>query len=326
MAQATSEVWDTRWSSTRRTIRPEVVDNFFEPYNLVKTFRSSGLQMVDSGGKEIQCFLESSSTDVEAFSRGDALAKTQSDPVESAFYTRRYYAAPVIMWMTDELENAAPAKQFDMLKAMGDNAMSSIIKRVNENIAGAQSGKNILGFQDIMADATGATIGGISSSTSTWWESQRYTTSKTFLTQTNTNVFDGFIAVNTLTDSCRKQGATQFKHFTTYSIVSAYRSALSSAEYAQVSLSNVTGVGGKQSPSWYGDPVTPDNDITALHWYAVDPSVKLNVIKGANFRKTPFADMTSNGQLGQIAYIVAGVQLTTNNRRRSGVATALTGI
>lgn len=230
------------------------------------------------------------------------------------------------MWMTDELENAAPAKQFDMLKALGDNAMNSIIKRINEDMAGAQSGKDMLGFQDIMADATGSTIGGINSSTSTWWESQRYTTAKTFLTQTNTNVFDGLIAVNTLTDSCRKQGATKFRHYTTYSIVSAYRSALSSAGYGETSLGNVSGVGGKISPPFYGDPVTPDNDLAALHWYAVDPSVKLNVIRGANFRKTPFADMTSNGQLGQIAYIVAGVQLTTNNRRRSGVATAVTGI
>ena len=90
MAQTTSELWDTRWSSTRRTIRPEVVDNFFEPYNLVSDFRKSGLKMEDSGGKEIQCFLESSGTDVTAFSRGDSLPKTQSDPVESAVYNSRY--------------------------------------------------------------------------------------------------------------------------------------------------------------------------------------------------------------------------------------------
>ena len=327
MAQTTSEVWDTRWSSTRRTIRPEVVDNFFEPYNTVKEFRKDGLQMIDTGGKEIQVFLESSGTDVESFSRGDSLNKSPTDPVESAFYKRRYYAAPIVMWLTDDLENSGPAQQFDYLKALGDNAAKSVIKRVNEDFHSAQSGKNSLGFQDHMATAAGATVGGIDSSASTFWESQRYTTAKTFLTQTNTNVFDGYVAINTLVDSCRKQGGTRFKHFTTWSISSAYRASVSSQGVAETMLSDAKGVGGSQSPPWYGDPVIPDNDVPALHWYTAESSaIKLAVIRGANFRKTKFTDMQSNGQLGQIAYQIAGVQVTNNNRRVSGVVTALTGI
>ena len=327
MAQTTSEVWDTRWSSTRRTVRPEVVDNFFEPYNTIKEFRKAGIQMLDTGGKEIQVFLESSGTDVESFSRGDSLGKNQSDPVESAFYKKRYYAAPIVMWLTDDLENAGDAQQFDYLKALGDNANKSVIKRINEDLHSAQSGKNILGFQDVMATATGTTVGGIDSSASTFWESQRYTTAKTFLTQTNTNVFDGYVAINTLVDDCRKQGASRFCHFTTWSISSAYRASVSSQGVAETMLSDAKGVGGAQSPPWYGDPVIPDNDCAALAWYAVDKAAnKFNVIRGANFRKTPFTSMQSNGQLGEIAYSIAGVQYTTNNRRSSGVATALTGI
>jgi hypothetical protein len=327
MAQTTSEVWDTRWSSTRRTVRPEVVDNFFEAYNTVKEFRKGGIQMVDTGGKEIQCFLQSSGTDVESFSRGDTLGKNQADPVESAFYKRRYYAAPVVMWLTDDLENQGPAQQFDYLKALGDNAAKSVIKRINEDMHSAQSGKNILGFQDHMADAAGVTVGGISSATSTFWESQRYTTAKTFLTQTNTNVFDGYIAINSLVDNCRKQGGTRFKHFTTWSIASAYRASVSSQGVAETSLSDAKGVGGSQNPLWYGDPVIPDNDVPALHWYAAESSaIKLAVIRGANFVKTKFSPMQSNGQLGEISYQIAGVQVTNNNRRVSGVVTALTGI
>lgn len=33
-AQTISEVADTHWSATRRTVRPEVVDNFLTPMSL----------------------------------------------------------------------------------------------------------------------------------------------------------------------------------------------------------------------------------------------------------------------------------------------------
>ena len=32
MAQTTSEVWDSHWSATQRSVKKEVVDNFFEDY------------------------------------------------------------------------------------------------------------------------------------------------------------------------------------------------------------------------------------------------------------------------------------------------------
>jgi len=41
-----------------------------------------------------------------------------------------------------------------------------------------------------------------------------------------------------------------------------------------------------------------------------------------NFAKTPFKEPTN--QLAKVAFIVVGCQLTTNNRRRHGVATTLT--
>ena len=57
MAQTTSEVWDSRWSATRRTIAPDTIDNAFEAYNALAFHRRRGMQMVDGGGKEIQVIL-----------------------------------------------------------------------------------------------------------------------------------------------------------------------------------------------------------------------------------------------------------------------------
>ena len=326
MAQTTSEVWDSRWSSTRRTVRPDVIDNFFEEYGTLDLHRKSGLQVTDDGGKEIQVILESSGATAESFSGLDELSKSKADPFESAFYKRRYYAAPVVISDTDNWENSGAAQIFNLLEALGNNAMQSLMKAINEDLHTAQTGKNIIGYPDIMATSTGATVGGISSSSSTFWESQRDTSSTTFLTQTVTNIFDGIEKWSDIRDACRVQGASKMALVTTPSIVRAYRTALASQGYGETRLGNVQGIGGAINPSFYGSQVVEDNDCTALSTYVVDlNAVKLNVLKSANFKKTAFTSLQSNGQLGQIAYVVAGVQLTTNNRRRSGRATALTG-
>ena len=327
MAQTTSETWDSRWSSTRRTIAPQVIDNTFEAYKALAMHRKRGMQMVDGGGKEIQVILESSAGTAETFDGYDPLSKSPVDPFESAFYKRRYYAVPIVLDDTTNWENSGEEQVFDLLDALGNNAMNSLLKAINEDLLGSQSGKTMLGYQDIIKDATGGTIGGIDSSSSTFWENQRYTTSKTFTTATVTNVFDGLVAWNTIMDDCRKQGGRNNAIVTTYSIAAAYRTALSSAGYGEVSLSNVKGISGPEFPSYMGAQVVADNDCASLHSYMVDTdSIKLRVMKQANFKKTPFVSLQSNGQLAQLAYMVAGVQLTTNNRRRSGVATAITGI
>ena len=326
MAQTTSEVWDSRWSSTRRTVEPKVIDNIFEAYKALAMHRKRGMQMVDGGGKEIQVILESSAGTAEAFDGYDPLSKSPVDPFESAFYKRRYYAVPIVLDDTTNWENSGEEQVFDLLEALGSNALNSLLKAINEDLLGAQAGKTMLGYQDIIADAGTGTVGGINSSNSSFWQNQKYTTAKTFTDQNN-NVFDGFLVWNTIMDDCRKQGGKNNAIVTTYSVAAAYRTALASTGYAEHRLSNLQGVSGPEFPSYMGADLVADNDCASIHSYHLDTdALKLRVMKQANFKKTPFVSLQSNGQLAQLAYMVAGVQLTTNNRRRSGVATQITGI
>lgn len=326
MAQTTSETWDSRWTSTRRTVRPEVVDNFFDDYPTVDRFRRQGLQMTDNGGKEIQVNLESSGGTAQSFDKYDVLDKNPVDPFEAAFYKRRYYAVPVILSDTENWENQGEAQVFNLLKHLGDNAMKTIIAAIDADIYSAQSGKNMLGFQDIIADDGAGTVGGINAATNTWWANQYDTTATTFTTQTVTNVFDGIDKWNDVLDACEAEGGRIKMLFTTRSIARAYRVALSSQGYGEINLMAVKGMGGPRLPTFYSAEVIAANNCPSLHTYFVNPdAIKLNVLRQANFKKTPFTSLQSNGQLAQLAYVVAGVQMTTNNRRRNGVATAITG-
>jgi len=332
VAQTLSEVTDSHWSSTQRALRPEVVDNFFEKYTTVNEFRKSALRKIDSGGRGIEVKLQTSGGSAGSFSKYDMLNKSPVNPFESAFYNRRYYYCPIILSDTESWENSGPERVFDEMEALRNNAMMSLLKAINEDIYAAQTGKNILGFQDLIADAAGATVGGIDSGSTTAWDNQRFTTSKTFLTQTATNVFDGIDAWNDILDLIMIQGASsKGRIFTTWSIAKAYRIALSSQGYARTTVENAGGIGGDMAPPFYGYKVLPDNDCTSLHSYfvpgssATDAGVCMNIMRNVNFKKTPFVTLQSNGQLAQLAYMVAGVQLTTNRRRENGVATAITG-
>lgn len=325
-AQVTSETWDSHWSATQRTIRPEVIDNHFEDYPTLEMHRRSGLKMTDQGGKEISVRLITSGNTAEAFDKYDELNKSPVNPFESAHYKRRYYAVPIVLSDTEHWENSGPEQVFDELEHLGQVALKSLLKTINEDLLSAQTGKNILGYQDIMATAAGATIGGINSGTTTAWESQRDTTATTFTTQTVTNIFDGLDLWNAVLDLIRTQGGRNKQIITTYSIVRAYREVLSSAGYARTVLSDAKGVGGQMNPPFYGAEVIADNDCPSLGSYFPDTRhTKLNCLKQANFRKTPFTSLQPNGQLAQLAYMVAGVQLTTDKREANGVATALTG-
>jgi len=328
MAQTSSEVWNTRWSASRRAVRAKPVDNFFEAYNALSAFRGGAMQMLDGGGKEITVNLESSGGTAQAFSQLDPLAKTQADVIEAAHYKRRYYAAPIVISDTDSWENSGSEQIFNQLNALGDNAFNTLLKTINEDLVGTQTGKTMLGTQDIIDDAGTGTIGGINSggAGNAFWKNAIDTTATTFTTQTVTNIFDGIDIMNTMMDTCMIQGGNNFMILTTFSIAAAYRIALSSQGYGEINISKGGGIGGPKFPPFYGYKLVADNDVQALGMYFVETSHnKLNVMKQANFKKTDFVSLQSNGQLGQIAYQVAGVQYTSDNRRRSGVITALTG-
>ena len=326
MPRSRSETLDTHWASTQATVDPKVYDGFFEKYTTVDEYRKSALQVTDTGGRLVQVNLQTSGGAGASFSEYDVLTKNPINPVNVIEFNKRYYYCPIILSETESWENTGADKVFDELKMLGDNAMNSILKAINEDFYSAQVGKNILGFQDTIADAAGATVGGLNSSTFTAWECQRATTTTTFLTVTN-NIVAGIDLWGDIMDDCMIAKGRPTKIFTTWSIARAYRVALSSQGYANTNpIGNVGGVGGPTHPPYYNMKLLADNDCTALHSYHVDTDAeKLHVMKQVNFKKTPFVTLQANGQLAQLSYVVAGVTHTTNNRRSSGVCTALTG-
>jgi len=133
--------------------------------------------------------------------------------------------------------------------------------------------------------------------------------------------------LNDNVDQVAIQGGRVSHIFMPWAIAKAHREALTGQGYARTgSTSSPKGIGGQGNPDFYGATVIADNDCPATTAYFVDQRhLKLETLKQANFKKTPFVTLQSNGQLAQLAYKVTSVQLCTNNRRRHSVETSLTG-
>lgn len=325
-ATSTTEQWDAAWTTTMRSAKKEIVDNIFDAYPTLEFFQDN--LETEEGGKEIQINLMYAKNTAQAFSGYDTLNTDAVDGITAGFVPMRYYAVPITISQTEEWENRLPATRMKLLEVKTKQAMLTLRDTINAAIYSAQSGKNMLGLQDWVADSPSTgTIAGINRANESWFRNQVSTTATTFLTQTTTNVFDGFTRFQAVMDAAEEGNETISNIFTTRSIVQAYRQALSSAGYARTELGNAkTGnVSVSRNPMWYGSIVQADRDCASLHAYFLNKDyIRLHVMSGVNFSKTPFKE--NSNQLAKVAFICVGLQLVCDNPRRQGVATAITGV
>ena len=78
------------------------------------------------------------------------------------------------------------------------------------------------------------------------------------------------------------------------------------------------GLGAEGDITFRGAPVIGDRDCISDQMYLLNTKyLKLKMQAGLNFAKTPFKEPSN--QLAKVAFIVVGVELVTNNRRRQAV-------
>ena len=330
MAAATSsETWDAAWTLTMRAKRKRLTDNISDQYPTIGRLRRSGVMEVETGGKEIQEDLMYGLGTSEWFDGYDVLSTNATDGITAAFYQFRYNATPIVISMTEEIESRKSDSAEKLLTAKTTQAMTKSLDTINAAVHGAQSGKSMLGLQDIVKSSSGSTLGGISGSSNTWWENKRgsftgstgETTTQytTFVTKTGDS-FQGVLAMGLLWNSVSEGNdkpnliITSFTHYGNYESIFEGTGHLRTTEKSSGSY----GIGAQGTITFRGAPVIPDRDCVTANMYFLNTKyLKLKVQAGKNFAKTPFKEPSN--QLAKVAFVVSGMQLVTNNRRRQGL-------
>jgi hypothetical protein len=321
-ATSTTETWDAAWTLTMRAKRKELTDNFFDAYPTLDMFRSGGALVTDNGGKEIQADLMYGGNTAQYFSGYDVLNTDAIDGITAAFYPFRYAAVPITINYTEEMENRKSDSAMKLLAAKTEQAMLTLRDQINSSIYSAQTGKAPLGFQDIIADAPGTTpttLGGVTVSSNTWWKNKanNATADTSFQTIVNTNFYEGMVRMSTLWNDVSEGNEQPTNIFTTNGIYADYEEIFEGTGYQRLSSKDSPGVDGRL-PSFRGIPVQYDRDCGTGRIYFLNTKyLKMHMQAGMNFAKTPFKEPAN--QMAKVGFIVVGLQITTNNRRRQGV-------
>ena len=321
-ATSTTETWDAAWTLTMRAKRKELTDNFFDAYPTLDMFRSGGALVTDNGGKEIQSDLMYASNSAQYFSGYDVLNTDAVDGITAAFYPFRYAAVPITINYTEEMENRKSDSAMKLLAAKTEQSMLTLRDQINSSIYSAQTGKAPLGFQDIVADAPGTsptTLGGITVSSNTWWKnkSNNATADTSFVTINNTHFFEGMQRMSTTWNDVSEGNEQPSNIFTTNAIYADFEEIFEGTGYQRLTGKDSPGVDGRL-PSFRGIPVQYDRDCGTGRMYFLNTKyLKMHMQAGMNFAKTPFKEPSN--QMAKVGFIVVGLQITTNNRRRQGV-------
>jgi hypothetical protein len=321
-ATSTTETWDAAWTLTMRAKRKELTDNFFDAYPTLDMFRSGGALVTENGGKEIQCDLMYSGNSAQYFSGYDVLNTDAVDGITAAFYPFRYAAVPITINYTEEMENRKSDSAMKLLEAKTRQSMLTLRDQINSSLYSAQTGKAPLGFQDIIADdpaSTPTTLGGITVSGNSWWQnkSNNATSDTSFKTITGTNFYQGMLRMASTWNDVSEGNEQPTNIFTTNDIYASFEEIFEGTGYQRLSANDAPGVDGRL-PSFRGIPVQYDRDCASGRIYFLNTNyLKMHMQSGMNFAKTPFKEPSN--QMAKVAFIVVGLQITTNNRRRQGV-------
>ena len=321
-ATSTTETWDAAWTLTMRAKRKELTDNFFDAYPTLDMFRSGKALVTDNGGKEIQSDLLYSNNTAQYFSGYDVLNTDAVDGVTAAFYPFRYAAVPITINYTEEMENRKSDAAMKLLAVKTEQSMLTLRDQINASLYSAQTGKAPLGFQDIIADApatTPTTLGGITISSNSWWKNkaENATADTSFKTIVNTNFYEGMIRMSTLWNEVSEGNEQPTNIFTSNAIYADYEEIFEGTGYQRLTAKDKPGVDGRL-PSFRGVPVQYDRDCASDRIYFLNTKyLKMHMQSGMNFAKSPFKEPAN--QMAKVGFILIGLQITTNNRRRLGV-------
>jgi len=324
MPNVTTETWDAAWTHMARAKRKRLTDNIFDEYPTLGFLRASGRVEVEDGGKEIQEDVMLGKNSLEWFDGYDVLNTDAVDGVTAAFYPWRFAAVPVTISFTERQKARKADQAGSLLETKTMQSMKTAQDGINAAIYAAQTGKAMLGFQDIY-HAT-SVLGGIDPATDAAWAAH-VDTNSTDVDSVSSSLVAGVNRVNSIVNNSSEGNDVPTRAFTTLARFSDFQNVFAGTGYARItsgdSISTAGGTRDGDKPKIGPVLLDYDRDVSSGRLYTINPKyLKLKIMRGMNFAKTPFKEPAN--QLAMVCFIVVGLQLTTNNRRRLAVATVLT--
>lgn len=301
--------YDQISSITQKKFIPKLYDNVFNSNPLLQRHRKKSYELVD-GGTSIMVPLNYAAPTASGWYFGaDTLNVNDNDQVTAAEYTWKQLYTNISILRSDELKNAGDEQMLSIVKAKVKIAEKNMEDLLGTGIfSNATNAKSIVGLQQIIA--TGNTIGGISQTSNSWWQSQVDSTTTTL----------SLSALQTQWNLATIGSWSPTVAVTTRSIFNSYYALLQPQQRFQDSSS---AEGGFQSLMFNGLPVLPDSHAPTSNFFFLNEDyMHLFAHKEEDMRFEPFAKpVNQNVKIAKIYWMGA---YGTSNARLQAALTALT--
>lgn len=179
-------------STTLRNRSKSLADNVTNNNALLMRLKKRGKIKPFSGGRTIVHELQyAENSTYKRYSGYETLDISPSDVISAAEYNIKQVAIAVSISGLEQLQNSGEEQVIDLLESRIENAEMTFMNNMSTDIYSdgtADGGKQIGGLQSLIADAGAGTVGGIDSSTFTFWNNQYYDFSDLTITPSATTI------------------------------------------------------------------------------------------------------------------------------------------
>jgi hypothetical protein len=306
--------FDALLSTTLQNYRPTLVDNIFTARVLLDHLNSKGRVLVEEGGSSIVEPLVYAQNDTTgSYSGYDAIDLTPQEGISAAEYNWKQMASSIAISGIEEAKNRGTEAIIKLLNAKIMQAEESIKEELNQMLYGdgtGNGGKDFNGLANIIS-ASG-TVGGIDSSTNTWWQS----------TSTAVGGALTLLAMAGAYNTASRGNDTPDMIVTTQTLFEKYESLLTSqVRYQDTTKAN----SGFQNLMFKQTPVVFDVSCTSgVMFFMNSKYLKLVGMNGHWFQTTDFQKGTVAGVDARYALVLSFGELTCSNRARQAKLTGAT--
>ena len=303
-------------STTLQNYQPTLVDNIFKDLVLLNHLNERGRVRVEEGGTQIiEPLLYAVNDTVGTYSGYDAIDLTPQEGISAAEYDWKQMAASIAISGIEEAKNRGTEAIIKLLNAKIMQAEMSLKTTLNEQLFGSASASTDFNGLGNIVGTQNNTVGGIDSTTNTWWNPTQATTMGATLSLVNmADVYNRASKGSDVPDLI----------ITNTSLFEKYESLLTNnVRYQDVAKANAgfTNLMFKQTPIVFDLELAVDATDAPMYFLNTK-YLKLTGLNGYWFKTTEFMNGTVAGVDARYALVLAYGQLTCSNRSRQGYLTA----
>jgi hypothetical protein len=303
-------------STTLQNYQPTLVDNIFKDLVLLNHLNERGRVRVEEGGTQIiEPLLYAVNDTVGTYSGYDAIDLTPQEGISAAEYDWKQMAASIAISGIEEAKNRGTEAIIKLLNAKIMQAEMSLKTTLNEQLFGSASASTDFNGLGNIVGTQNNSVGGIDSTTNTWWNPTQATTMGATLSLVNmADVYNRASKGSDVPDLI----------ITNTSLFEKYESLLTNnVRYQDVAKANAgfTNLMFKQTPIVFDLELAVDSTDAPMYFLNTK-YLKLTGLNGYWFKTTEFMNGTVAGVDARYALVLAYGQLTCSNRSRQGYLTA----